>query len=481
MRERKFFVPLEQPGVGTMMLPGMPSKYSKTQWTLRRPAPRLNEHTGQIFHGEPWNLEGEYSQADENCGLIPGKDPTMAEAPLSGVRVLDFTWVWAGPYCTLQLAHLGAEVIRVETSKRPCPSRLVGPFPDKQPGINRAGYFNQYNQGKHSIALDLSKPEAIELAYELVKHADVVTENFAAGVMDRLGLGYEKLRSIRPDLIMISMSAFGQTGPFRGFIGYGPPAAALSGLFFATGYRGGDPCEIGISYPDPNAGVFGALAVMAALTHRALTGEGQYIDQSQWETVLVEMPEGLLEYAMTGREPERMGNHDSIMSPHDCYKAAGDSEKWVSIAIGSEAEWRALCQVMGKGELADDLRFKTAALRKRNESVLDEIITSWTKEQDRWDTTRVLQSAGLAAFPSMSNKDLTDDPHLRARDYLIQLEHPEVGRRIHAGIPWKMSETPSRVKAPAPLLGADTEKVLTSLLNLTRDEIEHLRKAEVLI
>jgi crotonobetainyl-CoA:carnitine CoA-transferase CaiB-like acyl-CoA transferase len=280
---------------------------------------------------------------------------------------------------------------------------------------------------------------------------------------------------------MISMSAFGQTGPFRGFIGYGPPAAALSGLFFATGYRGGDPCEIGISYPDPNAGVFGALAVMAALTHRALTGEGQYIDQSQWETVLVEMPEGLLEYAMTGREPERRGNHDNIMSPHECYKAAGDSEKWVSIAVGSEGEWRALCQVMGKGTLADDPRFKTAALRKRNETVLDEIITNWTKERDRWDTTEVLQNAGIAAFPSMSNKDLTDDLHLRARGYLVQLEHPEVGRRIHAGIPWKMSETPCRVKAPAPLLGADTEAVLTSLLKLTSDEITRLRKAEVLI
>jgi benzylsuccinate CoA-transferase BbsF subunit len=372
-------------------------------------------------------------------------------------------------------------VIRVETSKRPCPSRLVGPFPDKKPGINRAGYFNQYNQGKRSIALDLAKPEAIELACELVKHADVVTENFAAGVMDRLGLGYEKLRSVKPDLIMISMSAFGQTGPFRNFIGYGPPAAALSGLFFATGYRGGDPCEIGVSYPDPNAGVFGALAVMAALTHRALTGEGQHIDQSQWETVLVEMPEGLLEYAMTGCEPERRGNRDSKMSPHECYKAAGDSEQWVSIAIGNEFEWRALCQAMGKTALADDPRFKSAALRKRNETALDEIITNWTKERDRWDTTAVLQRAGVAAFPSMSNKDLTDDPHLNARGYLVKLDHPEVGRRIHAGIPWKMSGTPCRVKAPAPLLGADTEAVLSSLLNLTSDEIKHLRKSEVVI
>jgi crotonobetainyl-CoA:carnitine CoA-transferase CaiB-like acyl-CoA transferase len=481
LRERKFFVPLEQPGVGTLMLPGMPSKYGKTQWALRRPAPRLGEHTETVMRGERWNRDRADSQADHEDGLIAGKGSTATESPLSGVRVLDFTWVWAGPYCTLQLAHLGAEVIRVETSKRLCPSRLVGPFPDKQAGINRAGCFNQYNQGKRSIALNLSRPEAIELVCELVKQADVVTDNFAAGVMDRLGLGYEKLRSIKPDLIMISMSAFGQTGPFRGFIGSGPPASALSGLFSGTGYPGGEPCEIGISYPDPNAGVFGALAVTAALTHRALTGEGQYIDQSQWETVLADMSEGLLEYAMTGREPERKGNHDYVMSPHECFKASGDSEKWVSIAIGSETEWRALCKAMDKAELADDPRFKTAILRKCNETALDEIVSDWTKERDRWDTTRILQSVGVAAFPSMSNKDLAEDPHLLARDYLVQLEHPEVGRRIHAGIPWKMSGTPCRVRTAAPLLGADTDAVLTSLLNLTSDEIERLRKAEVLV
>jgi crotonobetainyl-CoA:carnitine CoA-transferase CaiB-like acyl-CoA transferase len=481
LRERNFFVDLEQPGIETVAVPGMPSKYGKIEWALRRPAPRLGEHTKEVLHGETW------SDGRADTGTVEIQSParsnpsTEAELPLAGVRVLDFTWVWAGPYCTLQLAHLGAEVIRVETSKRVCPSRLVGPFPDNKSGINRAGYFNQYNQGKRSIALDLAKPEAIELIYELVKQVDVVTENFAAGVMDRLGLGYEKLSSIKPELIMISMSAFGQTGPFRGFIGYGPPAAALSGLFAATGYPGGEPCEVGVSYPDPNAGVFGAFAIIAALAHRARTGEGQYIDQSQWETVLVEMPEGLLEYAMTGREPERRGNHDIMMSPHDCYKAAGDAEKWVSIAVGTEAEWHALCRAIGKPELVDDPRFKTAVLRKRNEKILDDVITAWTKERDRWEITRILQEIGVAAFPSMSAKDLAEDRHLRERGYLVELEHPEVGRRIHAGIPWRMSECACRVKAPAPILGADTEAVLRSLVGLSNAEIARLRAAEVVI
>jgi len=406
----------------------------------------------------------------------------LNDLPLAGIRVLDFTWAWAGPFCTMQLAHLGAEVIRVETTARPsCVTRAVPPFADNVPGPNRAGYFNQYNQGKRAITLNLAKPEAIDVACALVGHCDIVVDNFAAGVMDKLGLGYEKLRSIKPDIIMIQMSGYGRTGPFKGFVGYGPPASAAAGMFHGTGYPGGDPTEIGISYPDPNAGIFGAFAVMAALTHRALTGEGQYIDQSQWETALVLMPEGLIDYEFNQREPERKGNRDILMAPHNCYKATGDDETWVAIAVGNEDEWRALCQAMGQPELASDRRFTSAALRKQNEDALDAIITDWTRERDRWEVARLLQGAGVAAFPSMSNKDLAEDAHLLERGFLVELEHPEVGKRIHAGIPWRMSGTPCAIKTAAPVRGADTEDVLKTLLGYTRDRIEQLRKAEILI
>jgi crotonobetainyl-CoA:carnitine CoA-transferase CaiB-like acyl-CoA transferase len=177
----------------------------------------------------------------------------------------------------------------------------------------------------------------------------------------------------------------------------------------------------------------------------------------------------------------RKGNRDILMAPHNCYKAAGDDETWVSIAAGNEVEWRALCQAMGKRELASDPRFASAALRKQNEDALDAIITDWTKERDRWEVTRLLQGVGVAAFPSMSNKDLAEDPHLRERRFLVELEHPEVGRRIHAGIPWRMSGTPCAVRSAAPLRGADTEDVLKTLLGYTRDRVEQLRKAEILI
>jgi benzylsuccinate CoA-transferase BbsF subunit len=404
----------------------------------------------------------------------------MASLPLTGVRVLDFTWAWAGPFCTMQLAHMGADVMRVETSKRVCVTRGIPPFADDDPGPNRAGYFNQYNQGKRSITLNLSNPKGVEIARSLAKHSDVVAENFAAGVMDRMGLGYETLREYRPDLIMIAMSGYGQTGPYRSYIGYGPPAAALAGFCSVTGYEGMGPSEIGVSFADPNAGIFGAFAIMAALVHRKQTGQGQYIDQSQFETAVALMPEGVLEYAMNRRSPERIGNHDRWMAPHNCYKAKGGDNKWVSIAVGNDAEWQALCRVIGQPGLANDPRFKSLELRKQNEQALDEIITAWTRERDRWEITESLQKAGVAAFPSMSNKDLGTDEHLRARGYLVEKEHPEVGARIHAGIPWTMSATPCEVRGAAPLRGADTESVLAELLGFDAKEIQRLRSEDIL-
>lgn len=404
----------------------------------------------------------------------------MADLPLSGVRVLDFTWAWAGPFCTLQLAHMGAEVIRLESAKKVCVTRAIPPFADNIPGPNRAGYFNQYNQGKRSVTVNMRLPEGMAIVRQLVAKSDVVVQNFAAGVMDRLGLGYDKLRELKPDIIMLSISGYGQSGPYRQYIGYGPPAGALAGFYATTGYEGLGPAEIGISYADPNAGVFGAYAIMMALIHRSRTGEGQHLDLSQWEAALMMMGEGLVEHAMNGRTPERIGDHDRQMAPHNSYKTLGDQEKWVSIVVGNEAEWQALCRAIGQPELASDPRFKNVQLRKQNEAQLDEIITQWTSQRDRWEVTELLQKAGVAAYPPMSNKDLAESAHLRERGYLVQLEHPEVGKRIHAGVPWTMSETPCKVRKAAPVRGADTDAVLKDLLGMAQEEIDRLRAADAL-
>src|SRR5256712_13246694 len=299
-------------------------------------------------------------------------------APLAGLRVADFTWVWAGPFCTLQLAHLGAEGIRIETATRLCVTRLLPPYPrDMEPGPNRSGYFNQYNQGKKSITLDPKRPEAVALAKRLCAASDVGVENFGAGVMDRRGLGYGVLRALRPDVVMIALSGYGATGLDRDKVSYGPAQVPLSGLSSVTGYRGWPPMHVGISYGDPTGGLHGAVAILAALLHRARPGGGQYIDLPQWEPSLAGVPDALVEYTLNGTPPERDGNRDAHMAPHGVFRAAGD-DRWVAIAVEDDAAWARLAAAIGHPELASDPRWATAAARKASEDALDDVVTAWT-------------------------------------------------------------------------------------------------------
>jgi crotonobetainyl-CoA:carnitine CoA-transferase CaiB-like acyl-CoA transferase len=471
LRVRDFFTPL--PGARTasapVLVPGVPFKTSGMGWRLTRPAPRLGEHNALLQRPKAPVQPASNASAPSNAG------------PLAGVRVLDFCWVWAGPYMTMQLAHLGAEVIRVETARRPDINRTIPPFHERKPGLNRGGSFNQWNQGKRSIQLDLTRPEAIEIVYQLAAHCDIVTENYAPGSAQRMGLSYERFRTVKPDIIMASLSGYGQTGPYSRHVSYGALLGGQSGLIPLAGYaEDGIPRDLPISYGDPILGMFGLLAINAALVHRARTGAGQYIDVSMYETMEMILPEALLQYAINGREPKPLSNHDPLMSPHNCYKARGGDEDWVAIAVGSEDEWRALCDAIGQPALAQEARFNSAAMRKRNEAELDRIITQWTAARDRWEITQRLQRAGVAAFPTLSNKDLAHDPHLRERGYLVELEHPEVGKRIHAGIPWTMSATPCKVWRAAPTLGQDTDSVLTSLLGYSAEKIKALRDNAIL-
>jgi benzylsuccinate CoA-transferase BbsF subunit len=392
--------------------------------------------------------------------------------PLAGIRVADFSWVWAGPFCTLQLAHLGAEVIRVECRDRPCVTRLIPPFADFETGLNRSGYFNQYNQGKRSLTLNLKHPRALEVARRLISRSDVVAENFANGVMERMGLGYEEVRKLRPDAIMVSISGYGRSGPERDFVSYGPATVPLAGFSSVTGYKGGPPMHVGISYGDPTAGLHGAVAVLAALCHRQQTGEGQFIDVSLWEASATLLPEALLEYEMNGTEPPRDGNRNPQMAPHGVFRSEGQ-DRWVSIAVGSDDEWRSLAAVVGDAELSSP-RFRTLADRKRNEDDLEQRLTRWTTTVSPEEATRRLQAAGVAAFPTMTNQDVAEDPHLNGRGFFVDLPHPEVGKRHHAGVPWKLSATPCEVAAPAPCLGQHNREVLTDVLGYSGAEIEAL-------
>jgi benzylsuccinate CoA-transferase BbsF subunit len=411
----------------------------------------------------------------------------MAKLPLEGVRIADFTWVWAGPYGTLQLAHLGADVIRIETRTRPCVTRLLPPWPEGKPGINRSGYFNQYNQGKRSLTLNYARPGALEIAHRLVEKSDVVTNNFASGVMDKMGLGYEALRKIKPDLIMISLSGYGDTGPFHEYVAYGPAQVPLSGLSALTGYKGWPPMHAGFSYADPNAGVHGAFAILAALYHRKKTGEGQYIDMSQWECAMGLLPEGIMDYTMNGNEPARDGNRDRFLAPHGVFPSSDRFENtgvmidmWVSIAAADDAEFARLAGAIGKPAMASDPRFATAPARKRNEDELEAEIAAWTSQRSAAEAERTLQAAGVAASVCAPNKFVSEDPHLKERGYWVYLDHPEVGRQQHCGMPWRMSRTGAPVRAPAPLIGQHTDEVLTQVLGLSADEVARLRAAGAL-
>src|SRR3989441_1183184 len=476
LRSRSFFVDVTHPRAGTLTHLGPPYQLHEPWWQIRRPAPLLGEHNEEVkaslgqVKADPEGLRTPH----------PGLRTSIPRLPLAGVRVADFSWVWAGPYCTMHLAHLGAEVIKIESQTRLDLTRRLPLYPaDMKPGVNRCALFNQWNQGKKSLLLNFTKPEGLAIAKELIRKSEVVVENFATGVMDHLGLGYEELKKIKPDIIMASISGYGHTGPQRHYMAYGPAVAPLTGLSSLTGYVAGPPQEVGISYGDPNAGINAAVAICAALAARQRTGQGQYIDVALLEAMAAVVPEGWMDYVMNGIQPSRRGNRDPWMSPHNCFRCAGEDE-WVSIACGTDEEWQALCHVLGQPQLATDMRFRTARDRKANENDLERLLTAWTEQRSKWEVTRVLQAAGVAAFPSMNSKDLAEDPHLNDRGFFVRLPHAEVGVRTHTGIPWLLRHSPNGVRAPAPLLGQDTDQVMREVLGYSDQEIVRLKEERVL-
>ena len=472
LKQRGFFAEIEHPKAGALTYPGAPYKLGRPWWKPRRPAPMLGEHTQA--------MRSMWGEARSAAQAHPATSAPTRGLPLEGVRVIDFSWVWAGPFCTMQLAHLGAEVIRLESRARPDIGRRLPIYPKGMEGnLDRCGYFNQWNQGKKSVQLNLARPEAVEIAKALIRKADVVVDNFATGVMEDFGLGHEELLRLKPDLIVASISGYGHTGPQKDYMGYGPAIVMLSGLASLTGYRGGPPQEVGISLGDPNGGVHAAAAICAALAARARNGGGQSIDLSLWEAMGGLVAEGWMEYAMNRRAPERDGNRDPLMAPHNCFACAGDDE-WVSIACGDDDEWGRLCVAMGRADLSADPRFRTTADRKANEDRLEEIVTEWTRSRDKWETARTLQAAGVAAFPSMNSRDLANDSHLEAREFFARLPHAAVGVRTHAGIPWRLTNAPNGVQSPAPLLGEHTLAVMRDLLGYSAEQIERLAADKIL-
>jgi len=398
---------------------------------------------------------------------------------LEGVRVADFCWLWAGAYATGLLALLGAEVIKIESMARVDPSRhMTLTIGQAFEGVDHSPVFNSINLNKLSVSLNLKEPRGVELAKRIIALSDVASQNMRPGAMDKLGLGYDELRKVRPDIIMLSSSAFGGEGPLRRYGGYAPSFAAYSGLTHLTGYSDGPPNPMTGS-TDLMSAATAAFALVAALNHRQETGYGQHIDLSSVESLAVFTGDALMEYVMNGRVQDRNGNRDRIMAPHNCYRCRGQ-DSWVSIAIREDEEWRAFCAAMGEPEWASDERFSDAFGRWKYQEEIDHLVTGLTVDLNSRELTTMLQAAGVAVMPSLSNEEIFKDPHFRERRLAVEVEHPAMGKQVVLGPPWRFSETPARVTKASPLLGEHNEYVFGELLGIPEREMKRLQDERVI-
>jgi benzylsuccinate CoA-transferase BbsF subunit len=350
---------------------------------------------------------------------------------------------------------------------------------DGTPGINRSGIFNSINFSRKSVSLDLTNPKAREIAQRLVKVSDIATENYTVGNMKKFGLDYETLRAIKPDLIMLSGTPLGQTGPYANTVGFGPTTQAFAGMCHLTGYPGDFPCGIGGTWPDFAVGTAMVFFILAALHHRDQTGEGQYLDLSMAETVTTMLPEAMMDYFLNWRDNGPIGNRDTGMAPHGVFPVKGD-DQWIAIAIASDQEFESLCEVLGVPALAKESRFARLASRLANVDDLEREVASRMREFERDALLAKLRERNLAVGPVYGPLDLMEDPALRESGMLIELDHPESGIRVVPGLPVTFSAMEPDYR-PAPAIGADSEAVLGELLGYSRDEIARFRHEKVII
>jgi benzylsuccinate CoA-transferase BbsF subunit len=397
----------------------------------------------------------------------------MPKRPLEGVKVADFTWSVVGPLTARILADYGAEVVKIEGRSKPDMMRVIqGAFKDGIPGLDRAGSFLPYNTGKLSVALNLTHPVGVEIAKRFVAWADIVVETFAGGAMKRMGLGYEELKKIKPDIIMLSSCTMGQEGPYSTLPSLGPHLVAMSGLTNITGWPDRDPSDMEV-YTDFISSHFNLVAILSALNYRRRTGKGQYLDLSQYENAVHFMAPAILEKVVNKREVNRMGNQLPCAAPHGAYRCCGE-DRWCAIAVFTDAEWQSFCQVIGNPAWSRDPKFATLLGRKDNEEQLDKLVEEWTINYSPEEVTTMMQKAGVPAGTIQTTEDMLDhDPHLKDRHFYWELEHPVMGRHRVWRSPFTLSKSPCELRR-APLLGEHNEYALKQILGMSDEEIADL-------
>ena len=403
--------------------------------------------------------------------------PAPGANVFAGVRIADFAWVGVGPNATMQMAFHGAEVIRVESSHRPDTFRSGGPRPAGDASLDASAYFAKFNRGKRSVAINLAHPSGAEVAKRLIASADIVTESFAPGFMERIGLSYDHVRKIKPDIIMCSMSMEGQTGPHAQFRGFGLTLQATAGVTGVTGWPDRPPVGTGVAYTDWVATHVGIIGILAALDHRRRTGEGQYIDLSQFEASTLVLDVGVIDAANTGRVQRPLGNRDPRHAPHGVYPCADDhtgSDRWVAIAVTADEQWRRLALLMDRQDWLEDDSLCDAAGRLAAQDELDEGVTAWTSQQTVAEVENLLQPVGIPAHRASTVRDAHEDPQLAHRNHWWPSEHPVIGAASYESPAWRLSDTPPPAPRRSPLLGEDSEYVYRTLCNYSEEEFQQL-------
>jgi len=476
LKERNYFVNLEHAVLGKIRDLGAPFKLPASPGGPRRPAPLLGEHNDEILAALSGRVE--VGSAANPPSAISNLQ--FDAFPLRGLRVANFGWVWAGPVVGQTLGFLGAEVYKIESRARIDLTRMLPPFAGGVRDPDRSLSNHACWAGNGSVTLNLKKPEAQELARQLIATCDIVVENFGPGAMDEMGLAYETLRAVKPDIVMLSMPAAGRSGPLKGVRTYGLSLSSITGLDSLTGYRGGPPVPFENAFADPYNGLMGAFAILVALHHRDRSGTGQHIDYSQQEAVMQMVGPAFMDYVMNGRVAGPLGNQHPLVAaaPHGVFPCAGE-DRWISIAVTCESEWQGLLAAMGHPQWAHAPELATAAQRIRHIETLHAHLAEWTRRSGDATLAALLQRHGVAAAPVLTVADLLRDPHYRARRTFVEVEHPLGFRETIYGAYVKTSRTRPAVR-PGPRLGQDNERVFKQQLGLSDERYGRLVREQVI-
>ncbi len=402
------------------------------------------------------------------------------DQPLAGIRVLDFTWGGAGPFATKALADHGAEVIKVETSTHYDFPRTMGPYAGGRKGINRSAYFTNRNSSKLGVTLNLKDRQAVALVKKMIPRCDIVANNFRAGTLEKLGLGYQDVAALRSDVIYVSMPLQGSGGPQAEYSGVGHTLNVLSGIYGLTGYGPGDVTGPGTNFPDHSVNPGHALvAILAALAYRRRTGLGQYIEVSQLESTLNLLGPTILAYSLERRNPAPAGNTSETAAPYGVFRCAGE-DRWIAISVAGDREWQGLARAAEGQAWAADRRYASGAARLAARDVLNGAVAAWTRELDAFALMERLQACGVPAGVVQDAHDLvTADPQLAAREHFVSLDHPEMGPTVYNAAPFKLSKSRCAIRQGAPLLGEHNEAVFKEWLGLGDEEYARLAEAGV--